>query len=108
MDPLVICPPFSDEQMHDLKKTHVGLFIDGEERGRGMIISLDLCPADKRYSVTIEIDFSEYKSCVLGYDEKERGWVITDEYVLDETWRKAMTTGILEVRHTIPVIYAGQ
>ena len=108
MDSLVIYPPFSDEQMRDLTKTHVGLFVDGKEQGRGMIIKVDLCPADERYSVIIEIDLSEYKSCTLGYNEKQKRWVIIDEYILDELWQETMVIGAVEVRHIIPEVYAGQ
>lgn len=108
MDSSLICPPFTKEEIRHLTRTHVGLFIDGEEKRRGMIIGVNLAPADATYSVIIEIDFSEYESCVLGYSEEQKNWVIIDKYVFDDLWRKTMTTGLVEVRRTVPKEYDGQ
>ncbi|OGZ18235.1 MAG: hypothetical protein A2494_01855 [Candidatus Lloydbacteria bacterium RIFOXYC12_FULL_46_25] len=108
MDSSLIHPPFSKDQILHLTRTHVGLFIDGEEKRRGMIIGVNLAPADIEYSVIIEIDFSEYESCVLGYSDEQKNWVIIDKYVFDDLWRKTMTTGVVEVKRTIPATYDGQ
>lgn len=103
MDTLSIYPPFSEDDVHELMKTPVAIFMDGEEKNRGMVISVNLYPTDKRYSVILDIDFSEYEGCTLGFIKETNSWIFTEE-ALNERVDKKVKPFVIDLRSAASII----
>lgn len=101
----LIYPPFSEEQIGVLIGAPVALYVDGHEEKRGAIIGINLHPSDEQYSVILEIEFSEYEGCTLGFIEGWRKWVPVEQDA-PRTWCHKIKPLIIDIRHISSAIYS--
>lgn len=100
----LIYPPFSEEQIGVLMEAPIALYVDGYEEKRGVIIGINLHPSDEQYSAILEIEFSEYEGCTLGFIERRKKWTPIEQDI-PRTWRYETKPLVIDIRYVSSAIY---
>lgn len=101
----LIYPPFNEEQIGVLMEAPVALYVDGHEEKRGVIIGINLRPSDEQYSAILEIEFSEYEGCTLGFIERQKKWTPVEQDI-PRTLRHETEPLVIDIRYVSSTIYA--